>query len=42
MTVIVESQSSMSACDKLTMDTMINATAYFKYMARKETDTKIR
>lgn len=42
MTVIVESQSSMSACDKLTMDTMINVAAYSKYMARKETDTKIR
>jgi len=42
MTVIVESQTSMSACDKLTMDTMINVAAYSKYMARKETDTKIR
>ena len=42
MTVIVESQSSMSACDKLTMDTMINMGVYSKYMARKETDTKIR
>lgn len=42
MTVIVESQSSMNACDKLTMDTMINVAAYSKYMARKETDTKIR
>jgi hypothetical protein len=34
--------TSMSACDKLTMDTMINVAAYSKYMARKETDTKIR
>jgi hypothetical protein len=42
MTVIVDSQSSMSACDKLTMDTMINMEVYSKYMARKETDTKIR
>lgn len=42
MTVIIESQTSMSACDKLTMDTMINVAAYSKYMARKETDTKIR
>jgi hypothetical protein len=41
-TVIIESQSSMSACDKLTMDTMINVTAYSKYMARKETDAKTR
>ena len=41
-TVIIESQSSMSACDKLTMDTMINVTAYSKYMARKESDAKTR
>lgn len=33
---------SMSACDKLTMDTMINVAAYSKYMARKDSDIKIR
>ena len=35
---IVDSQPSMSACDKLTMDTMINVVAYSKYISRKVTE----
>jgi hypothetical protein len=32
----------MSACDKLTMDTMINTAAYSKYMSRKDNETKTK
>lgn len=34
--------TTMSACDKLTMDTMINTVAYSKYMARKDNETKTK
>lgn len=32
----------MSACDKLTMDTMINSAAYSKYISRKDNETKTK
>ena len=34
--------TTMSACDKLTMDTMINTAAYSKYMSRKDNETKTK
>lgn len=34
--------TTMSACDKLTMDTMINSAAYSKYMSRKDNETKTK
>lgn len=42
MNTIVESCSTMSACDKLTMDTMININAYSKYISKRDTDVKTR
>ena len=42
MNTIVESCSTMSACDKLTMDTMINVSAYSKYISKRDTDVKTR
>ena len=38
--IVDAAQPSMSACDKLTMDTMINAVAYSKYMSRKVNERK--
>jgi hypothetical protein len=32
----------MSACDKLTMDTMINTATYSKYISRKDNETKTK
>jgi hypothetical protein len=34
--------TTMSACDKLTMDTMINSAAYSKYISRKDNETKTK
>lgn len=34
--------TTMSACDKLTMDTMINTAAYSKYISRKDNETKTK
>ncbi len=42
MNPIVESCSTMSACDKLTMDTMINVSAYSKYISKRDMDVKTR
>lgn len=39
---IIESCSTMSACDKLTMDTMINVAAYSKYISKRDADVETR
>ena len=39
---IIESCSTMSACDKLTMDTMINVAAYSKYISKRDADVEAR
>ena len=41
-TTIPTTTTTMSACDKLTMDTMINTAAYSKYISRKDNETKTR
>jgi hypothetical protein len=38
--IVDAAQPCMSACDKLTMDTMINTVAYSKYVSRKMTEKK--
>lgn len=38
----IPTTTTMSACDKLTMDTMINSAAYSKYMSRKDNETKTK
>jgi hypothetical protein len=40
VSIVDAAQPSMSACDKLTMDTMINTVAYSKYMSRKVNERK--
>ena len=39
---ITPTTTTMSACDKLTMDTMINSAAYSKYISRKDNETKTK
>jgi hypothetical protein len=41
-TTITPITTTMSACDKLTMDTMINSAAYSKYISRKDNETKTK
>jgi hypothetical protein len=41
-TTTIPITTTMSACDKLTMDTMINSAAYSKYMSRKDNETKTK
>jgi len=41
-TTTVPTVTTMSACDKLTMDTMINSAAYSKYISRKDNETKTK
>jgi hypothetical protein len=41
-TTTTPATTTMSACDKLTMDTMINTAAYSKYMSRKDNETKTK
>ena len=41
-TTTIPITTTMSACDKLTMDTMINTAAYSKYMSRKDNETKTK
>jgi hypothetical protein len=41
-TTATTATTTMSACDKLTMDTMINTAAYSKYISRKDNETKTR
>ena len=41
-TTITTATTTMSACDKLTMDTMINSAAYSKYISRKDNETKTK
>jgi len=41
-TPITPTTTTMSACDKLTMDTMINSAAYSKYISRKDNETKTK
>lgn len=41
-TTPITATTTMSACDKLTMDTMINSAAYSKYMSRKDNETKTK
>ena len=41
-TTTIPITTTMSACDKLTMDTMINSAAYSKYISRKDNETKTK
>ena len=41
-TITTTATTTMSACDKLTMDTMINSAAYSKYISRKDNETKAK
>jgi hypothetical protein len=41
-TATIPTVTTMSACDKLTMDTMINSAAYSKYISRKDNETKTK
>jgi hypothetical protein len=41
-TTATTATTTMSACDKLTMDTMINTAAYSKYISRKDNETKTK
>lgn len=41
-TITTTATTTMSACDKLTMDTMINSAAYSKYISRKDNETKTK
>jgi hypothetical protein len=41
-TTATTATTTMSACDKLTMDTMINSAAYSKYISRKDNETKTK
>jgi hypothetical protein len=41
-TTTIPTTTTMSACDKLTMDTMINSAAYSKYISRKDNETKTK
>lgn len=41
-TITTTTTTTMSACDKLTMDTMINSAAYSKYISRKDNETKTK